>query len=197
MKKIALICLVLASFFACKEAPKKTSTTTPTDKTAEVPTNKSGAPDGSDLVAVTDVIHRFYKWYETFTNDAKKRIEYIDSKGKTAKLDPTKLAAYHAEWMKSGFISKAYIDNDVAYLKEQEAEWKKNNEKGQGEVLTGMDSDRVFCGQDWEPKAYTTGAVKAEGLGTNQVKATVEGNTIELVKENGKWLISKISCRVH
>ena len=82
----------------------------------------------------------------------------------------------------------------MAYLKGHEAEWKKNNENGSDGSLTGMDYDRVFCGQDWDIKAYTTGAVKAEGLGTNQAKATVEGSKIELAKENGKWLISKIVC---
>jgi Protein of unknown function (DUF3828) len=194
MKKSTFICLILMSFLACKEAPKNTSTTTPTDKVAEVPTDKGGVQNDSDLVAVTDAIHSFYKWYEAFIDDNKRSIEYINSKGKTSKLDNTKLAAYHAELMKSGFISKAYIDNDVAYLKKYEAEWTKNKENGNEGPLSGLDFDRVFCGQDWDIKAFTTGAVKAEGLGTNQVKATVEASKLELVKENGKWLISKIIC---
>jgi hypothetical protein len=191
MKKIALICLVLASFSACKEAPKNT-TQAPT--TTVQPTDKGGAQNDADLVAVTDVVHNFYKWYEAFQNDDKKRIDYIDSKGKASKLDNTKLAAYHAEFIKSGFISKAYIDNDVAYLKKYEAEWKKDNENNNDGPLSGLDFDRVFCGQDWDIKDYTTGAVKAEGLGTNQVKATVKASKIELVKDNGKWLIAKIIC---
>jgi hypothetical protein len=193
MKKVTLICLVLTSFFACKDAPKNT-TNTPTDKMAEAPTDKGGAQNNTDSVAITDVVHNFYKWYEAFANDAKRRIDYLNSKGKATKLDNTKLAAYHAEMTKSGFISKAYIDNDVAYLKKYEAEWTKNKENNNDGPLSGLDFDRVFCGQDWDIKVYTTGAVKAEGLGTNQVKATVEGSKIELVKENGKWLISKIIC---
>jgi hypothetical protein len=126
MKKSTFICLILTSFLACKEAPKNTSTTTPTDKVAEVPTDKGGSQNDSDLVAVTDVIHSFYKWYEAFIDDSKRSIEYINSKGKTSKLDNTKLAAYHAELMKSGFISKAYMDNDAAYLKKYEAECRVN-----------------------------------------------------------------------
>ena len=82
----------------------------------------------------------------------------------------------------------------MAYLKGHEAEWKKNNENGSDGPLSGFDADRVFCGQDWDIKDYTTGAIKAEGLGTNQVKTTVGGSKLELVKENGKWLISKITC---
>jgi hypothetical protein len=193
MKNSVLICLVLTSLFACKEAPKNTADT-PSDKMAEVPTDKGGTQDDGDLVAVTDVIHGFYQWYEAFTNDDKRRIEYVDSKGKTSKLDNPKLAAFHAELMKSGFISKVYLDNDMAYLKKYEAEWQKNKENNNDGPLSGLDYDRVFCGQDWDIIAFTTGAIEAEGLGTNQVKATVEASKIELVKENGKWLISKISC---
>jgi hypothetical protein len=142
------------------------------------------------LVAITDVVHNFYKWYAT-TED---KLDYVDSKGKISKLDNAKLAAYHATFMKSGFVSQTYIDNDVAYLKKYEAEWQKNKENGSEEPISGLDFDRVFCGQDWEPKDYTTGAVKAEGLGTNQVKTTVGASKLELVKENGRWLIAKIAC---
>jgi hypothetical protein len=183
--------LVLASFFACQEAPKNTPQA-PT--TTAQPTDKGGAQDAADLVAITDVVHNFYKWYEAFANDDKRRIDYLNSKGKATKLDMPKLAAYHAELMKSGFISKAYIDNDVTYLKKYEAEWTKNKENNNDGPLSGLDFDRVFCGQDWDIKDYTTGAVKADGLSTNQVKVTVKASKIELVKENGKWLIAKIIC---
>jgi Protein of unknown function (DUF3828) len=190
MKKTTFFCLILTSFLACKEAPKNTSTTTPTDKVAEVPTDKGGAQNDADLIAITDVVHNFYKWYPTTVDN----LEYVDSKGKTSKLDNTKLAAYHDKLMKSGFISKAYIDNDVAYLKKYEAEWTKNKENNNDGPLSGLDYDRVFCGQDWEPKDYTTGTLKVDGLGTNQAKTTVGASHLELVKENGKWLISKITC---
>ncbi len=195
MKKSTFICLIFLPFFACKEAPKNANTnTTSTAKVADAPTDKGGSQDAADLVAITNVVHNFYKWYEAFTNDDKKRIEYIDSKGKTSKLDNAKLAAYHAELMKSGFVSKTYIDSDVTYLKKCEADWQKNKENNNEGPLSGLDFDRVFCGQDWDIKAYTTAAIKAEGLGTNQVKATVGVSKLALVKENGKWLIAKIAC---
>ncbi len=192
MKKSTFICLVLTSLFACNEAPKNTAQA-PATTTAE-PTQKGGALDAADMAAITDVIHNFYKEYDAFQNDEKRTVNYLDASGKVAKLDMPKLAIYHAEMMKSGFISKAYIDNDMAYLKGNEADWAKNKENGSDGPLTGFDADRVFCGQDWDMKAYTTGVIKAEGFGTNQAKATVESSKIELVKENGKWLISKISC---
>jgi hypothetical protein len=191
MKKSTLICFILMSFFACNDAPKN-AIQAPT--TTAQPTDKGSVQDAADLVAITDVIHSFYKWYEAFTNDDKRRIDYLDSKGKTTKLDNTKLAAYHAEMMKSGFINKTYIDNDVVYLKKYEAEWTKNKENNNDGPLSGLDFDRVFCGQDWDIKVYTTGAIKAEGLGTTQVKATVGGSKLELVKEKDKWLIAKIVC---
>ena len=175
MRKLFVVCLALVSFFACQEAPKNN---VPTDRKAE-------------LAAITDVVHNFYKWY---TYSDREHINYIDSKGKFSKLDMAKVAAYHAQMMKSGFLSQAYIDNDMAYLKKYEAIWAKDKENGNEAPLSGEDYDRVFCGQDWEPEEYTTGMHKVDELGTNQAKITVGASKLELVKQDGKWLISKISC---
>jgi hypothetical protein len=194
MKKLTFICIILVSIFACKEASKNTSTTTPTDKVAEVPTNQGGTLSDADKVAITDAVHNFYKWYETFIFDDKRSVPFINFEGKAAKLDNANLTIYHAELMKSGLISQAFIDSDLTFLKGNEAEWIKNNEDGGDGPLTGMDYERFFCGQDYDIKAYTTGAVKAERFGTNQAKAAIETSKIELVNENGKWLISRISC---
>ncbi len=180
--KIISICLALASFFACNEAPKNnTSTDNPGVNLVD---------SNTELTAITDVVHNFYKWYSSGIE----RIEYVDSKGKFSKLDMAKVAAHHAQMMKSGFLSQAYIDNDMAYLKKYEAIWAKDNENGNEAPLSGADYNRVYCGQDWDPIEYTTGTLKVDGLGTNQVKTTVGASKLELVKENGKWLISKISC---
>ena len=164
-------CIALAAFFACNEAPKNN---TPTDETA-----------------ITDVVHNFYKWYPPAGIE---RIEYIDSEGEFSKLDMAKVADYHAQMMQSGFLSQAYIDNDMAFLKKYEAIWAKDKENNNEAPLTGHDYDRVYCGQDWDPKQYTTGTHKVDLLGTNQAKITVGASKLELAKENGKWLISKISC---
>ncbi len=56
MKKVTLICLVLTSFFACKEAPKNTSTTTPTDKAAEVPTEKVASESEQAVLGSIQVV---------------------------------------------------------------------------------------------------------------------------------------------
>jgi len=175
MRKLFVICLALASFFACQEAPKN---------------NAPGDPK-AELAAITDVVHSFYKWYPPAGIE---RIEYVDFEGEFSKLDMAKVAAYHAEMMKSGFLSQAYIDNDLAYLKKYEAIWAKNKENGNEGPLSGYDYDRVYCGQDWDPKEYTTGTPEVELIGTDQAKVAVGSSNLELVKENGKWLIAKISC---
>lgn len=193
MKKLTIICLTLATFLACNEAPKSN---TPTEKPADKPADKgvNQVDSNTDLTAITDLVHNFYKWYETFASDEKRNINYLNMKSKVTKLDNAKVVAFHAELMKSSFLSQTYIDNDAAYLKKYEADWQKNKENANEEPLSGMDYDRVFCGQDWDPKEYTTGTLKVDGLGTNQVKTTVGASKLELVKENGKWLISKITC---
>lgn len=189
MKNSMLFFALLLCLVACNEAPKQV-TTTETTTTEPKPTDAGGAQNDVDLKAITDVVHNFYKWYASDV----KPIEYINSKGKFSKLDMAKVAAYHDQMMKSGFLSKAYIDNDMAYLKKYETIWAKDKENGNEGPLSGEDADRVFCGQDWEPKDYTTGTLKVDGLGTNQATTTVGASHLELVKENGKWLISKIVC---
>ncbi|MBK9491193.1 MAG: hypothetical protein IPO07_22205 [Haliscomenobacter sp.] len=174
MRKLFVVFLALASFSACQEAPKNNETTDPK----------------VELAAITDVVHNFYKWYSSGIE----RIDYVDSKGKFSKLDMAKVAAYHAQMMKSGFLSQAFIDNDMAYLKKYEAIWAKDKENGNEFPLSGEDHNRVFCGQDNDPKDYISGTLKVDLIGTNQAKTTNGDSKLELVKENGKWLISKIYC---
>lgn len=172
----------LFTVFACTEAPKSPVM------------DKGISSNMADSLAVADLVHNFYKWYDAFIQDGSRNVDYVDSRGKVSKLDLAKVNAYHAELMKSGFISKAYVENDMAYLKQYEATWQENNENGQENPLSGMDYDRIFCGQDWELTAYTETAFKAEGLGANQVKAVVGASKLVLAKENGQWLIAKITC---
>jgi hypothetical protein len=152
-------------------------------------------------LAITDVIHNFYKWYNT--NSATiNEINYIKP-GKSTTLDTERLAAYHALLKQSNCISQAYIDGDLAYLKNLEATaWK--TEDVRETPLTGLDFERLFCAQDWDINFWMTAPVYVEGLGLDAEKATAklsgdEGGgpriqDFEVVKENGKWLISKIIC---
>ena len=181
MRKLFVVFLALASFSACQEAPKNNETTDPK----------------VELAAITDVVHNFYKWYPPAGIE---RIEYVDSEGEFSKLDMAKVAAYHAQMMKSGFLSQAFIDNDMAYLKKYEAIWAKGKENGNEFPLSGLDYDRFLCSQEIEDfKLLTTAPVEVQGLGTEKVIAILDledytAKKFELVKENGKWLISKITC---
>ncbi|MCU0346288.1 MAG: copper resistance protein NlpE N-terminal domain-containing protein [Saprospiraceae bacterium] len=194
MKYQLFIFLAGLTLFSCKN-----TTTTEAGAATEEVSAENGSDNDPDLLAITDVIHGFYKWYETNAN-ALANINYVKG-GKSSTLDNAKLDAYYASLKQSGFISQAYIDEDRAYLKNLEATaWK--NENVNEEPLTGLDYDRFFCAQDYEIAFWTTAPVYVDGLGTDKVKANLTGleggsertQNFELVKENGKWLISKIIC---
>jgi Protein of unknown function (DUF3828) len=186
--KFFALCLAFFTFFACNEAPKGATneSTTSTEQS-----NTGAAQNDADFAAITDVVHNFYKWYETFTQSEDDSFNYVNFSKHPAKLDMAKLEAYHANLIKSGFVSTAYTANDQAYLKKHEEMWKSESID---EPLSGIDYDRVFCGQDWDINAFTTGAIAIESLGPNQVRAALESGKVELAKENGKWLITKITC---
>ncbi|AEE48612.1 DUF3828 domain-containing protein [Haliscomenobacter hydrossis] len=192
MKYLLLLCLAMFSLSACQNTANKT------DQSTEEPTDSGDSQDDPDLVAITDVIHGFYQWYD----DSMEKIQHLDyvKTGKHLSLDNKKVDAYFDQFLKSGFISKEYVDGEKAYLKALEVDWKKTEyEDG---PIDGLDYDRFFCAQDWDIKAWTESFVGVEGLGTDQATATMSSKEgggpneqkIELKKENGKWLISKIIC---
>jgi len=194
MKYLLFCCLAVFSCFSCKNT--SSPNTAPT--TAE-PTGKGGSQDELDRVAINNVIHNFYKWYEA-NEKALVDINYIKG-GKSSTLDHPKLDAYFALLSKSGYIGQAYIDSERAYLKNLEATaWK--HENVEEETLTGLDYARLFCAQDWDIAFWKTAPITAQGLGTEKVTAMMTGEEgsvkreqkFELVKENGKWVIAKIVC---
>lgn len=193
MKYFLLLLLAVFTCFSCKNSSPDTGQTT------EEPTDNGGSQDDPDLVAITGVVHGFYGWYEKFQLDDARNINFTDDRGKHLKLDPAKLHQYYNNLRASGFISEEFIENDRAMWKECEAAWQ-NEIKG--DVPSCVDGDRFFCAQDWDLNFWTTAPVGAEGLGTDRVKATISGTEgggpreqkLELVKENGKWLIAKIVC---
>ena len=177
MRKLFVVCLALASFFACQEAPKN---------------NAPGNPQ-AELAAITAMVIDFYNWYTYEVNSEAINYDYIDSKGEFLKLDMAKVAVYHAQMMKSGFLSQAYIDNDMAYLKKYEAIWAKNKKNDYNGLFSGEPNDRILCGLDSNPYNIVS-KLKIDLIGTNKAKTTRGNSKLELVKENGKWLISKIYC---
>lgn len=181
MRKLFVVCLALASFFACQEAPK----------------NNATGDSKAELAAITDVVHNFYKWYETGA-DGMSSIIFVKG-GLPTTIDNVKFDKYFAIIAKSGYFSQLYIDAERAKFKNLEATtWK--NENSDEEPLSGYDYDLFLCSQEIEDfKLLTTAPLEVQGLGTEKVTAILDledytAKKFELVKENGKWLISKITC---
>ncbi|WP_421799524.1 DUF3828 domain-containing protein [Haliscomenobacter sp.] len=194
MKYLLLFSLAVFSFTACQNSANKTAETT------EELTDSDGPEGDTELVPITDAIHNFYKWYGDSINSLQK-IEYINFGGKHLTLNKAKLDTYFDQFLKTGFISKEYVDAEKAYLKNLETTvWAK--ETYEDGPVPGWDYDRFFCAQDWDIKFWTTAPVDPVGLGNNRVSATLSGDeggsertqNFELKKENGKWLITKIAC---
>lgn len=193
MKYLFLLSLAIFGLSACQNTVNKNKQST------EERTDSGESQDDPDLVAITDVIHNFYQWYGDSINSLQ-GIEYINYGDKHLTLNQAKVDTYFEQFLKTGFISKEYVDGEKAYLKKLETDWKKTEyEDG---PIEGLDYDRFFCAQDWDIKFWTTAPVGAEGLGADRVKATMAGDegggeresNFELKKENGKWKISKIDC---
>ncbi len=196
MKYFLFIFLATFTLLSCKNTP-----TPDAGAATEEVSQDNGSDNDPDLLAITDVIHNFYKWFNT-NGATMQEIDYVKP-GRSTTLDMERLAAYHAQLKQSNCISQAYIDGDLAYLKNLEATaWK--TEDVRETPLTGLDSERLFCAQDWDINYWMTAPVYVEGLGLGAEKAIAklsgdEGGSprvqdFEVVKENGKWLISKIIC---
>ncbi len=181
----ALLMGIVLQFFACSPAPKDTAEATPAAT--------------ADSAAVADVIHGFYKWYNTFVSDETMQIDFTNEEGEHLKLDQPALEKYYSHFKNAGFVNDAFIQNEYEFFKKCEKLWQ--NERID-EVPSCMDSNKHFCAQDWEIDYWVTSPVRIKSLGDNKVAATMYGteagtpkeSNFELEKENGKWLISKIEC---
>ena len=184
MKKLLIFFLLSSAAFACKQAPKNT---------------EAASQDDPNLVAITAVIHGFYTWYDAFQQDSTKRIDFTDASGQHLKLIPSKLDTYLAHFKNSGFVSDEFIENEKTFYKSCEKFWQ---DELVGDVPTGMDADKYYCAQDWEVESWTTSPVGFEPIDEYKAKATMylkigdseDERHFELVKKNGKWLLSKIEC---
>ncbi len=190
MKNLILICFLLTGILACNNAPSNSE-----------PTDNGGSQDHPDLVAINDVIHGFYAWYDVFQKDETRNLNFTTEKGGHLALDLPKLDQFYANLRASGFISDEFIDNDRAVLKKCETLWQ-NEELG--DVPSCLDADRFFCAQDWDLEFWTKAPIAADGLDTDRSTATMSGTEgesareqkFELKKENGKWLITRIYCEL-
>ncbi len=197
MKNLLFFCVFFGFLFSCQEAPKKTSpSTTDTDERKEL---DNLLQNDADLIAISGVLHGFYAWYDAFQRDETRNIIFTSDKGKHLTLDQARLDQYFANLKAGGFISDDFIENEKVILKKCEKLWQNEDKE---DVPSCLDADRYFCAQDWDIEFWTKAPVSAEGLGTDNVEATMSGSEgggpreqkFELKKENGKWMITKIEC---
>lgn len=186
MRKQLNLLLLLLGLLACRQntADKNTQATPQTHP---------------DQTAIANTVHDFYEWYDTFVRDTSQDRNFLDMKGKYARLDRAKVDQYFDHLKAGGYISDEYVALEKDFLRKCEPLWQTEDKN---EVLTGLDYNRVFCAQDWDPDFWTKAPVRVEDLEPGRVKATLAGteagtpreHTLELKKENGKWLIAKIHC---
>ena len=186
MKNYIQIFALALLFAACAEAPKNTSET-------------SAASVSADSAMVAQVIHGFYTWYDAISINDAEWSNFTDNSGKHLKLDTTKFNTFLNHLKSSGFVSQSFLDQEKAFYKKCELLWQ--NEPVD-EVPSGMDADKYFCAQDWEINFWVNSPVRIKPLGQYKLAATMYGDeggsprehNFELVKENGKWLLSSIEC---
>jgi hypothetical protein len=190
MKKFIFILLPTLVLFACQESNKGKTETTPL-----LLESKSFAADST---AIANLVHDFYKWYDSFLEDEVNNLSFTDDKGTHLKLDLSKLNAYYDHFKNTGLVSDEFIKNEIEYYKGCEAEWQ-NEEKG--DLPACFDFDRYICGQDWDSKSYTTSpiALKIDDVNSVYVSMPVSTETILgfiVKKVDGKWLLVSAGCGI-
>lgn len=158
-----------------------------------------GSQAATDLEAVSTAVHGFYAWYDAFQIDQSRNVLFFDNSGEHLRLDSAKLDQYYNNLRAGGFISETFIAADRKFWMDCEVLWQ---DEIKGDVPSCVDYDRFFCAQDWELQRWTHAPVKMEPTGPNSVRATLSDlepgrareQVLELAKEQGKWLITRIVC---
>jgi len=189
MKNLAFIPFLFLLFAACGEKGGP----------AGAQTAKPAVSASADSASIADALHTFFTWYGANYQDLTYKINFINEEGKYPTLDKAKLAEYLAAFMKSGVVSTTLVENETKYYLECAESWKSEEV---GDVLSCMDYNRYYCGQDWDEKEFMIAPVKATISGDHaSVQLLLDPNGLnggprafEMKKENGKWLLSKIGC---
>ena len=154
----------------------------------------------SDSAAIEETIHDFYKFYSTFENDTT-QYNFVDDSGKYLKLDQEKLKKYLDKFFQTGLVSEEFINNEREFYEKCGKLW---GDEEKGDVPSGMDADKMYCGQDGDfpefTKAPVTSIIKGDRATAKMIFKPNSGNgasrNYELKKENGKWLMAKVECNM-
>ena len=190
MQKLLFLSIIFLALFSCNSA----------DSTAKnTPIVSPATLDSIGQVDIAATIHGFYKWYGPFSNAPVSNFDFVTDDGKHNKLNTAAFNAYLAKFAATGFVSTQWVDAERAFFKECEKAWQTEI---LGDLPTGLDYDRIICGQDGDMDEFTTAPVKSvitenKAVATQTfVKDSPNGpnRRYELQKENGKWLITKFDC---
>lgn len=183
MKNLSILGIVLTLAAACgQKAPDTAKSATPAVN--------------ADSAGVATALHGFFTWYRDAEISLANKMDFVDASGDHPRLDEAKLAAYLAEFKKSGFVSDEFIADETKFYRACAKLWANEHPD---DVPSGMDASRYYCAQETLGD-YTTAPVKVT-LNGDRAKARLEvlkeDNFIldfDLKKENGRWLLAKVGC---
>jgi hypothetical protein len=153
----------------------------------------------ADSLSMVMTLRTFYKWYGETGEQLITKINFADEKGPHPVLNEQLLADYLAEFVKSGAVSTAFVEDETKFYRACAELWKTENS---GEVISGWSLDRYYCQQDGDVTEFLTAPIGYKMMGdraTVQLLLKPDGpnqgpRNFEMKKENGQWLIAKIGC---
>lgn len=148
---------------------------------------------------MAESLHAFFKWYGETGEQLINKIDFVDTKGKHPKLMEEVLKQYLAEFEKTGTVSKAFLEDETKYYRACAELWKNENSD---EMYSGFEADRYYCQQDGDVTEFLKAGVTYKMEGDHAaVQLMLDPNgpnggprSFEMKQENGKWLLSKVSC---
>ena len=155
---------------------------------------------GSDAqTEIANTVHGFFKWYAAFIEAPEGNFDFVSDDGKHPTLDNQKLDKHLQKFVASGFVSTQWTASERGFYNQCATKWKN---QPADDLPEGMDSDRIICGQDANFEEFGTASVQAEIKGETAVATMAfpqgSGNGVnrkyDLLKENGKWRITKFHC---
>lgn len=186
MKTVCLFAALVFALMACGDA--STSSAPIAEKTPATVVSTT-----VDSTAAAAALHRFFAWYNT-NQETLNKYAITNDKGKHLQLDEKQLAAYLAEFKKSGVVSDEFVADETKFYQACAKLWQNENID---DVPSGMDADRMYCAQDYVGD-YATAPVKVVVNGDRATATLMPGEDMkvdfELKKENGQWLLAKTKC---
>lgn len=188
MKQFLGLFLFVLLLVACKETGKNVE-----------PAKAVTTSMNPDSVAIAATLHTFYQWYAETGDQLITKFNFINTKGKHPSLDEAMLQAYFAEFLKTGVVSSALIEDETKFYRACAEQWKTQT---MNDGIAGFAIDRYYCQNDVDAAEFQKAGVKfkihgdrAKVLLLLAEKGPNQGaREFEMKQENGKWLLSRLRC---